>query len=181
MADELAVTRPSPLVERDLYAVAYCNGNVVTAGKMLKRKTEAVRGSVQRHERRYAEICDEIEPERRQRLAAQAEDALAVAIDGISKGVDLVKDDLASLDPKDRHTALRNLATTGALLNDKMVGPMRNRPTQVIRVEKSSPAELWAEFQAMFPGVMDTPVEDAVEVGSTEAPALTEAPDSEGV
>lgn len=179
MADELAVTRPSPIVEKDLYAAAYCNGNANTAAKMLGRKKEAVQGSLKRHPRRYAEICDEVEPERRQRLAAQAEDALAVAIDGISEGVDLVREDIKELDPKERHTALRNLATTGALLNDKMVGPMRNRPTQVIRVEKSSPAELWAEFQAMFPGVMDSPVQDTEFVDeSTEAPALTEAPDS---
>lgn len=179
MADELAVTRPSPIVEKDLYAVAYCNGNVRAAARALKRKHEAVRGSVDRHPRRYAEICDEIEPERRQSLAAQAEDALADAIDGIKEGVNLVAADILLLDPKERHTALRNLATTGALLNDKMVGPMRNRPTQVIRVEKSSPAELWAEFQAMFPGVMDSPVQDTEFVDeSTEAPALTEAPDS---
>ena len=74
---------------------------------------------------------------------------------------------LPELPPCEVSGALRNVSTTKGI-NIQRARELRGEPT-VIRHEKQSAAELWAEFCAMFPSVVDG--------AAIEIPAEIEAPD----
>jgi hypothetical protein len=79
---------------------------------------------------RYEEICQEIAPRLKQRAIDASIQFINQAADKEAELLDSIT--VQDLEPKDRPGALRNVATAAALRNDKILGPLTNRPTIVV-------------------------------------------------
>ena len=67
--------------------------------------------------------------------------------------------DYSKLEPRDQAGAIRNVSVVKALNVDK-AALLRGQPTEIVE-HRQSTAELWAEFAAMFPSVVNG---EAVEI-----------------
>jgi hypothetical protein len=71
--------------------------------------------------------------------------------------------DYKQLAPRDQAGAIRNVSTTKAINVDK-AALLRGQPTEIVE-HRQDVGELWAEFEAMSPGVVNG---EAVEITDAE-------------
>lgn len=108
------------------------------------------------HADRYFEIRTQIHSQVAERAASQAEEIAFKAGELELRIIEKLDDQLDDLDPKDAATALRNLSTTKALNHDKVIGPIRGRPTVI--VENRDAAQILQELQRL--GVVEGTAEE---------------------
>jgi hypothetical protein len=135
-------------IEKALTMLAFCGGSPTEASERLggsptaRKLTEWKRD----HREHYARICEEIIPQRAQRIASEAEDILVEGLAAQREALRRTHESLDQLSPSGMHSALRNIAIQNSLLQDKLIGPLRGMPSQVIEVRRNE-TELWAELQ----------------------------------
>jgi hypothetical protein len=152
-------------IDRALVEAALCDGNTHAAHRNLKAQginipRPTIEGWVRRvHSQRYQQLRAELVPRIHAKIAAECEDTAELA--GQLEREMLVKlaKDYKELAPRDQAGAIRNVSTTKAINVDK-AALLRGQPTEIVE-HRHSAAELWAEFEAMFPGVVNG---EAVEI-----------------
>jgi hypothetical protein len=161
--------------------LAFCGGSPKEASERLggtptpRKLTEWKRD----HREHYARICEEIIPQRAQRIAAEAEDLLVEGLEAQREALRRTHASLPDLSPSGMHAALRNIAIQNSLLQDKLIGPLRGVPTQVIEVRKNE-TELWAELQKIAGTIPGQATEIGIETpGQPPEPPEEPAPESE--
>jgi hypothetical protein len=144
-----------------------------TAGWAISSSTtfRASSGSFERWARtrpeQYEEVVREILPRVNEVVAADCISVARLAADAEVETLKRYHEVLPQLPARDVPGALRNVSTTKGI-NIQRARELRGEPT-VIRHEKQSATELWAEYTAMFPSVVGG---EAIEI-----PAEIQAPD----
>jgi hypothetical protein len=144
--------------------VALCNGNTHAAHRNLKAvdisiPRPTIEGWVRKiHRERYQQLRHELVPRIHAKIAAECEDTAELA--GQLEREMLVKlgKDYKQLAPRDQAGAIRNVSTTKAINVDK-AALLRGQPTEIVE-HRQSAAELWAEFETMFPSVVNSTAEE---------------------
>ena len=72
-------------------------------------------------------------------------------------------EDFEKLPPRDQPGAIRNISTSKAINIDK-AALLRGQPTEIVE-HRQATAELWAEFAAMFPSVVNGTAEEITDAG----------------
>jgi hypothetical protein len=155
-----------------LTEVALCSGNTRLAAGRLKDAGKPIpRSTLEQWARtrpeQYEEVVREILPRVNEVVAAECISVARLAADAEVETLKRYHEVLPQLPARDVPGALRNVSTTKGI-NIQRARELRGEPT-VIRHEKQSATELWAEFTAMFPSVVGG---EAIEI-----PAEIQAPD----
>jgi hypothetical protein len=156
-------------IDRALVEVALCNGNTYAAHRNLKATgIDIPRATIRdwatkTQTERYQRLRVELVPRIHAKIAAECEDTAELA--GRLEREMLVKlaKDYKDLAPRDQAGAIRNVSTVKAINVDK-AALLRGQPTEIVE-HRESPAELWAEFEAMFPSVFNG---EAVEISDAD-------------
>lgn len=115
---------------------------------------------------RYHEICTNLQAERADRMASRAED---VAIRAAELEIELL-DQLASqksqLKPAETAGAIRNVTTTKTLNVEKVINPLRNRPSHITEVRNAD--EILKALEAKTPRHINTTATEEPEDSTTE-------------
>jgi hypothetical protein len=145
-------------VEQGLHMLALFNGNRRRASRELEKAGLKVNPTTLRQwardePERYARIEDEVIPETYRELARRNE---AVGLTALELQAKLLEDieadrEAGNLEPKDKHTALRNVGVTGGIAQEK--GALaRGRPTS--HVQHDDPFQLARSIINKYPGVL---------------------------
>jgi hypothetical protein len=152
-------------VEQGLHMLALFNGNRRRASRELEKAGLKVNPTTLRQwardePERYARIEDEVIPETYRELARRNE---AVGLTALELQAKLLEDieadrEAGNLEPKDKHTALRNVGVTGGIAQEK--GALaRGRPTEIKAVQ--DPVQLMRSLAAKFPGLLEPKLVEA--------------------
>lgn len=87
------------------------------------------------------------------KIAEQCEDTAELAGELERQMIVKLAKDFKQLAPRDQAGAIRNVSTTKAINVDK-AALLRGQPTEIVE-HRHDVGELWAEFEAMFPGVVN--------------------------
>ena len=97
------------------------------------------------------------------KIAAECEDTAELAGQLERQMIVKLAKDYKQLAPRDQAGAIRNVSTTKAINVDK-AALLRGQPTEIVE-HRHDIGELWAEFEAMFPGVVQG---EAIEITDAE-------------
>ena len=148
-------------IERGLLALALNAGRPTAAARDLEAQGHPI--AFQRlhdwkhkHAQRYAEIQHEVKDKISERVAADAEAFLLrsaqtehALLDKLDQALEADK-----IKPSEIATTMRNLATSRALANDKIIGPLRGRP-QVVE-HRHNADELLRKLQSLKVRAIDS-------------------------
>jgi hypothetical protein len=139
--------------------VALCVGNTRAASRNLRAAGTpvpfqtlhqwATKTQTERHQQLRAELVPRIHA----KIAAECEDTAELAGQLERQMIVKLAKDYKELAPRDQAGAIRNVSTTKAINVDK-AAPFRGQPTEIVE-HRQDVSELWAEFEAMFPGVVN--------------------------
>ena len=143
------------MMDRGLLEVALQGGNTRAAHRNLKavgidipRRTLYEWITVNQVER-YQRLRTELAP----KIAAECEDTAELA-GRVERGMlAQFEKDYSKLEPRDQAGAIRNVSTTKGINIDK-AALLRGQPTEIVE-HRHDVGELWSEFAAMFPSVVD--------------------------
>ena len=151
-------------IDRALVEVALCGGNTHFAARNLKAagtpvprrtlRTWVERTQVERYLRLRAELVSRIHA----KIARECEDSAELAGHLERRMLAKLAEDFEKLPPRDQPGALRNVSTSKAINIDK-AALLRGQPTEIVE-HKQDVQELWAEFAAMFPSVVNSTAEE---------------------
>ena len=96
-------------------------------------------------------------------IAAECEDTAEQAAELERRMLAKLGKDFEQIAPRDQAGAIRNVSTVKAINVDK-AALLRGQPTEIVE-HRQSTAELWAEFEAMFPSVVNG---EAIEIPDAE-------------
>ena len=145
-------------IDRALVEVALCAGNTHAAHRNLRALGfEVPRATLyewitRTQAERYQRVRVELAPRIAAKIAAECEDTAEVAGALERNMIAKLAKDYDKLAPRDQAGALRNVSTTKAINIDK-AALMRGQPTEIVE-HRHDVAELWAEFEVMFPSVV---------------------------
>lgn len=168
-------------IEHALVTLALHGGDLSATARKLRAEggcyERIVYGTLknwtQRFHERYEEIYEREIVKIQKRVAMRAEEALVEAVQATHEGVEHSRKVLFKLAPKDVAGHARNMAVVAGLMNDKIIGPNRGRPQQIIEVRRE-PTEIMAELKSMFPGVIEGSAVEIIETRNGEGPAEAE-------
>lgn len=114
---------------------------------------------------RYHQICDNLQDERAQRMAAQAEDVALRAAELELLLLEDLRNKRADLKAPELAGAVRNVTTTKTLNVEKVINPLRGRPSRITEVRDAD--EILKSLEAKLPKAITTTAE---EVKTSETP-----------
>jgi hypothetical protein len=156
-------------IDRALTEVALCGGNTHHAARNLKaagmpvpRRT--LRTWVERTQvERYLRLRAELVPRIHAKIAQECEDSAELAGQLERRMLAKLGEDFEKLPPRDQPGAIRNVATVKGINVDK-AALLRGQPTEIVE-HRRDVGELWAEFAAMFPSVVNGTAEEITDAG----------------
>lgn len=126
-------------IDAGLSTLIACGGSVSQALEFVDIPEPTLRDWRHRYADRYAELHDRVAPQIEAELARSARETALLAFDATRLGVEKTRLALENDQLKDPAGATRNLATTGAILTDKLLA-LTGRPTQI--TEHREPSKL---------------------------------------
>jgi hypothetical protein len=139
-------------IDRALATLVACGGSVTAAAEQLEMSDRTLRSWRTKHAVRYAELHDKVAPQIEDELVRAARSTALLAFDTTRLGVEKTREALEADKVKDPAAATRNIATTGAILTDKLLA-LTGRPTAI--TEHRNPDQLLKDLQAA--GVLRLP------------------------
>jgi hypothetical protein len=158
-------------VEHGLLALALAAGNSEKANEYLQAAGVHVTSRTLRrwriaHHDRYVELCNQRAPEIEQAAIHSLREAYATSFEGVAEGVQLTRESMHLLDPKDLSTATRNLAVVGGIVAEKY-HLATDRPTH--RVEHTNPEDTLRALATRFGIDVTSTAEDITDARELEA------------
>lgn len=156
-------------IDRALVEVALHGGNTRAAHRNLKAEgIDIPRATIQvwttkTKTERYQQLRAELVPRIHAKIAADCEDTATEAARLERKMLAKLGDDFDQIAPRDQAGAIRNVSTVKAINVDK-ANLLRGQPTGIVE-HRHDVAELWAEFEVMFPSVVQG---EAIEITDAE-------------
>jgi hypothetical protein len=89
------------------------------------------------HPDRYDQICTALQDQRAERMAARAEDVALAATDLELLLLDDLRATRHNLKPAEVAGAVRNVTTTKTLNVEKVINPLRNRPSRITAIRSA--------------------------------------------
>ena len=151
-------------IDRALTEVALCGGNTHHAARNLKAAGTPVPRRTLRtwvestQVDRYLRLRAELVPRIHVKIAQECEDSASLAAEVERSMLVKLRQDFDKLPPRDQPGAIRNVATVKGINVDK-AALLRGQPTEIVE-HRQTTAELWAEFAAMFPSVVNGAAEE---------------------
>jgi len=103
---------------------------------------------------RYHEICTNLQEQRAERMANAAEDVAIRAATLELELLDQLANQKSQLKPAETASAIRNVTTTKTLNVEKVINPLRNRPSHITEVRNAD--EILRALEAKLPKAIDT-------------------------
>lgn len=157
-------------IHEALQVVAYFNGSTTNARHELKRRGREVSTSTlakwrNQHRDIYQACLDNLDDE----LAARNEQLIREQTEFEHQAMARLRDELPGMEHKDLIAALRNVSQAKGIAAEKIVNPIRGRPTLI--TEHREPSQLLAEMARI--AAMAQPARAAdVDSTASEEPAV---------
>jgi hypothetical protein len=110
---------------------------------------------------RYLRLRAELVPRIHAKIAQECEDSAELAGQLERRMLAKLGEDFEKLPPRDQPGAIRNVATV-KVINVDNAALLRGQPAEIVE-HRRDVGELWAEFAAMFPSVVNGTAEEITE------------------
>jgi hypothetical protein len=107
---------------------------------------------------RYHDICTNLQEQRAERMAARAEDVAIRAAELELELLDQLAAQKGQLKAAETAGAIRNVTTTKTLNVEKVINPLRNRPSHITEIRNSD--EILRALEAKVGNSIETTAED---------------------